>query len=522
MSEETLKKLKQRRQEIAQREGKELFKIFHNSVLEATAEALPKTKKELIEIKGWGEKKIAKYGDEIIAIINGKTECRAESNEEKINNILSVQELISFLNSYFSSVGVLKVRGEIIEISHHPNGYCFFVIKDSQTKQHSVSCYVGSWKMDKLRYLLEVGMEVVVSAVPSLYKNGRFSLTVEAIEPYGEGALKKAFEALKKQLDEKGYFDEARKLPIPAFIQKIGLITSESGAAIRDFRKNLGEYGFEIYFKDVRVEGDYAEKSIISAIKQFNKNLPELDVLVLTRGGGGLEDLKAFNLAGVAEAIVLSRIPIITGIGHERDETIADYVADKRLSTPTEVAVFIKNQREQLISQVAEHSENLILSMNRIFDEEEEYILRKTEELKFAFSSVLERYKLLLLKTVEQIDNGFNRIFMNFRISEQKFLRLIYDYESRTQSQLHILDIISQKCLNLIEGKFNLWESRLETAEARLSSLNPEAILKRGYSIVYKIDKHILKEAEGVKVGEKLFVKLYKGKIISRVEEIEN
>lgn len=510
--------LKQKRREIAQREGKELFKIFHNSVLEATATVRPKNKEELAEIKGWGKKKIEKYGDEIIIAINGR-------KEEKIteDKILSVHELLSYVNSLLSSVGTVKVRGEIIEVSSHPEGYyCFFRIKDSQTEEHSVSCYVGRLKYENFRHLVEVGMEVVLEATPSLYKNGGFRLFVERVEPYGEGALKKAFEALKKKLEAKGYFDPARKRPLPEFIQKIGLITSESGAAIRDFRKNLGEYGFEIYFMDVRVEGDYAEQSIVSAIKWFNKNLPELDVLVLIRGGGGLEELKAFNSEGIAEAIVLSRLPIMTGIGHERDETIADYCADRNFSTPSLVAAFIKTQREQLIERVEVCSGNLISLIDNLFNEEKDYISAKSEELKSAFYNVLGRYKLLLSKVAEQMHNGLNRIFKEFKVLEQNFLRLIYDYESTVKNQLHGIDIVIHKCLNLLGRKFDLGKSRLKTAEATLLSLNPEAILRRGYSIAYRADKHVLREAKDTKVGESVSVKLYKGKISSRVEKIES
>lgn len=518
MREKILAILKQKRREIAQREGKELFKVFHNSVLEATAAALPKTKEELAEIKGWGNKKIEKYGDEIIAAIKGQNK-QEKPTEDKI---LSVQELLSYLNNIFASLGIVKVRGEIIEVNRHPNGYCFFTIKDSQTEEHSVSCYVRRWKFDGVSHLVEVGMEVVISATPSLYKNGRFSLTVDSVEPYGEGALKKAFEALKKKLEAKRCFDPARKRLLPEFIQSIGVVASESGATINDFRKNLGEYGFKISLMDTRVEGDYAERSIISAIKWFNKNLPELDVLVLIRGGGGLEEFKAFNSEGVAEAIVLSRIPVMTGIGHERDETIADFCADKRFSTPTAAAVFIRRQREELIERTKNYSENLMSLMSGIFDVEKDYISSKSEELKSAFSNVLERYKLLLSKIAEQMHNGLNRIFKKFRTLEQVFSRLIYDYESAVRNQIHNIDKIVNKCLNLLERKLDLDKGRLKTAEAMLSSLNPEAVLKRGYSIAYKTEGHALKDTKETKVGENVFVKLYKGKLSSRVEKIED
>jgi len=424
--------------------------------------------------------------------------------EKEEDKILSVEELLSCLNRIFSFIGEVKVRGEIIEVNAHPNGYCFFTIKDSQTKEHSVNCYISRWGFDSFSYLIEIGMEVIVSAIPSVYKNGRFSLTVNKIEPYGKGALKRAFEILKKKLEAKGYFNPSRKRPIPEFIQKIGLITSESGAAIRDFKKNLGEYGFKIYFIDVRVEGDYAEQSIVSAINQFNKDLPELDILVLTRGGGGLEELKAFNSEKVGEAIALSRIPVVTGIGHERDETIADYCADKSFSTPSSAALFIKRQREQLIDRIEIYPQTLISLIDNLFNETKNCVLKKKEELESVFFIVLEQYRLLLSKL------------------ESTILHFVYNREEIVRNQLHKIDIIIHKCLNLLKGRFDLEKSRLKTAEAALLSLNPEAVLKRGYSIAYTSDNRVLKQVKDIKVGESIFVKLYRGKIHSRVEKTEN
>ncbi len=568
MKKEILEILKQKRREIAQREGKELFKIFPNSVLEETARILPQTLGELSKIKGWGNIRIKKYGNEIIMLINlirnyngvrkpfqdelfkeisSKMEQQniisSDINQAPIistnvlrnqtfklaskmnvgeNKILSVGELISSLNDYFYSLKNFLVKGEITEINIHPNGYCFFTIKDSETEEHSVSCYLNRWKLDSFSHLLEVGMTVVLTVTPSIYKNGRFSLIVEKIEPYGEGSLKKAFEVLKKKLEAKGYFDIERKRLIPEFIKKIGLITSQSGAAIKDFRENLGQYGFEIYLFDVRVEGDYAEESIVRAIKWFNKNLPELDLLVLIRGGGGLEEFKAFNSEGVAEALAISRLPTVTGIGHERDETIADYVADKRFSTPTAVAVFIKNQREQLILQVENYLESLILLINSIFKDKKDFIFNKNQELKMVFSNLFDRYQLSFSKIVEKLDNCFNKIFKEFKELEQKFLSFIHRYQNNTQQQIYSLDIIAQKCFNLIERKFNLIKGELDISQSALISLNPENILKRGYSIVYTSDKNVLKQAGDTKTGEKIFVKLYNGKIVSRVEEVEN
>jgi len=519
-NDDLLRKLKEWRRETAKLEQVAHFRVFSNKVLEDIARLRPATKEDLMAIKGIREKKFAKYGNEILAVIGGEKETVISNYSN--DRIFSVQEFISFINSQFFSLGTVKVRGEITEVNLHPNGYCFFTIKDSQTEEHSVSCYLSRWKLDSFSHLLEAGMEVVVAANPSLYKNGRFSLTVNNIEPFGEGALKKAFEALKKKLAAKGYFDGSRKRPLPVFIQKIGLITSESGAAIQDFRKNLGEYGFKIYLLDVRVEGDYAEGAICSAIKWFNKNKPEIDVLVLIRGGGDLENLKTFNSESVAEAIVLSRLPIITGIGHEQDETIADYVADKSFSTPTAAAVLIKTQRENLIAQVEKYAGNLVLITDKILTEKKDYILNKAKDLKIAFAGILERYRFILSKMTEKMYSGFGNIFKGFKALEQNFIHLFYQYEIAVRQKFHALEIIIQKCFNLLEKKFDSEQARLKTAEVALLSLNPEAVLKRGYSIVYKTDKKIIKESKDVKVGEKIFIKPHKGEITSLVEEVKD
>lgn len=522
MNSRILEKLKEKRREIALREGKELFKIFSNAILEATAEILPKTKEELTQIKGWGKKRIEKYGDEILAIINesnpdeqltGKLPSRAEK-------IFSVQELIKYLNQLFTPLGVLKVRGEITEVSRHPNGYCFFTIKDSQVDGHSISCYVNSWRFMEVGYLIEEGMDVVINAIPSLYKNGRFNLVVNNVEPYGEGALKKAFEILKRKLEAKGYFDQQRKKPIPQFVKKIGVITSESGAAIRDFIKNLGNYGFEIYLVDARVEGDYAEQSIVSAIHWLNKNVPELDVIALIRGGGGLEELKAFNSERVADAIILSRLPVITGIGHERDITIADFCADRRLSTPSMAAAFLRRQKEALIEQINKFMSDLLAFFSFLLDGAKSDLDYKQSKIETAFKYLINKQRLRLSKIAEQMHSGFSKMFRQFKELDHKFLTFLYNYERKIAAYFHQLDIITHKCLNLLEREINKKLDWLASKESVLNSLNPEAVLQRGYSITYKAGGQIVKSAEEVEEKDKILIKLYDGELTSRVTKI--
>ena len=339
------------------------------------------------------------------------------------------------------------------------------------------------------------------------------------MEAFGEGALKKAFDSLKRKLEEKGYFDLSRKRPIPDYIKKIGVITSQSGAAIKDFQNNIGEYGFKIFLRDVRVEGDFASGLVAEAVTWFNKNHPDLDILVLIRGGGGLEELKAFNSEEVADAIILSRIPILTGIGHEKDETIADYAADKRFSTPTAVGAFIKRGREELIAKVEQYFQVLSRQFENII-EDRRYAMRRAEEnLSSSFQGVLDRYRRSLSSFVERMHSALARIFSGFRELEHKFINLIHRYEISVHSAASELEIKVQKCFNLFERKFDDDKRRLEIAKVSLGTLNPEAVLQRGYSIAYTGDNKVLKNSEDIEKGEILSIKLYKGQIKTRVEE---
>src|SRR3989344_5292655 len=292
--------LRDKRKEIAAREGRELFMIFSNKTLEDTVSAHPRTIEDLALIKGWGPKKIQRYGQEIIALFGEDNasevasgtlglfndfEASLPEGEEKkhvpaAEIVFSVSECVQVVNNVLARLGGMRVRGEVSELQMR-GAAVYFTLKDVSGEEAVVKCVLWKWKFERDFNYLEKGMEIIVSGTPEVYaKYGTFNLRVEKVEPVGEGALQKAFEALKKKLEAKGYFDEQRKRPIPEFIRKIGIITSEAGEAINDFRKNIGEYGFELGLYDVWVEGNYAEESIVKAIAWMNKNKPDLDVLV--------------------------------------------------------------------------------------------------------------------------------------------------------------------------------------------------------------------------------------------------
>lgn len=435
----------------------------------------------------------------------------------------TVTEFLDFVNLELSRISC-KVLGEISDINARDR-YCFFVLKESNPDADSavVECFIGWRSFDTYRHLLQDGMQVIVSGYPGIYKkSGRFRIEVNKIEPYGEGALKQAFEALKKKLEEKGYFAPERKKPVPEIIQKIGLITSEAGAAIKDFMKNLGDYGFEVYHVKVFVEGDYAVDSIISAIKYFNRNMPEVDVLVLIRGGGSLESLKAFNDEDVANAIFDSRIPVITGIGHERDITIADLVADKSVSTPTAVAAFIRNQREQLIQKLETSQEQLITLTCSIIEDQRVAMELVIEDVFSGFNNILQNYSFSIRHCAEKMHGCLKTVFDSFKTLEGKFMNRLSQWQVSIKQIENRLSVLSHQAINGFGSDIENTKKRIEIAQAKLVSLNPESILSKGYSIVYDDKNNVIKDSKQVNKKDVIRIKLYRGKIISTVNETQD
>ncbi|PJE64361.1 MAG: exodeoxyribonuclease VII large subunit [Candidatus Ryanbacteria bacterium CG10_big_fil_rev_8_21_14_0_10_43_42] len=538
---ELLQKLKEKRKEIAEREGKELFMVFQNKALEETVKAMPQTREDLKLVKGWGKVKISRYGDEILSIFkqgNGKHEdtyatgglfnnpipaaespSGGEGKQSHDNAVLSVSEFIEVVNITLSRLGLVRVQGEISEMQMR-GAAVYFTLKDTSGEDAIVKCLLWKWQFEQQYDYLEDGLEIIIEGVPDVFvKYGTFSVKVSRVEPVGEGALRKAFEALKKKFEMAGYFDEARKRPLPRIIQRIGVVTSASGEAINDFRRNIGDYGLEICMVDVRVEGVYAEDSIVKGIQWLNTHHADLDVLVLIRGGGGLENLKAFNSERVAEAVLGSRLPVITGIGHERDDTIAGFIADINCSTPTAVAVYIRHIREDLIGEVNEKVERLI----RLFDVIYETALRSLHERKtgliISYTHILSRYRHDIASHTRALQTGLFQIFSGFRLLTEQFRSSFHRYESILREYYRTVEINAVKGVRILERSMQEYEKRISVTETALASLDPAAPLKRGYSITYGSDGRVLKNAKNVTIGERISVHLYEGNIGARIEE---
>lgn len=481
MNKNILEKLKKWQSERSRRDNVEAYRVLPYSVLEEIARREPKSAEELLEIKGIKEKKLARYGKEILAIVNeGSSEDdlpltlplpRGGKQEEE--KIFEVGEYLDYLNVKLLEAEA-KIKGEVSSVENRGN-YVFFGIKDKEDES-LLNCFIWGNDYEICGVELREGMEVVIWGYPNVYKpSGRLSFQTKIIELVGEGALKKAYEELKRKLEIEGLFSPERKRPIPDFSHKIGLITSHQGAAIGDFTTNLGSYGFQIKFYNSRVEGKQAVLDLVKAVKWFNKNMPELDTIIMVRGGGSLESLQAFNTESLVREIANSQIPILAGIGHEQDVTLAALVADKMVSTPTGAAVEISRFWDEAAHKVDEAERNLFSYLSKIFER-------------------FEKAKQTLYREAEKIGQA------------------IYFGKDKINNFSKNISAGFIRCISDIKEK-------LRIAENQINLNNPERQLKLGYSLV-SLEGKIVRSVKNIKIGDEVDIKLGDGEIKSKVEKI--
>lgn len=404
---------------------------------------------------------------------------------------LSVTEFVVKLNEILSEQ-VIWVEGEIADLRISQGKWMNFALKDEQSL---INCFAVAFK---LRNKIEEGMKVKIWGVPNIYpKFGRLTLKVETVEPSGEGALKRSFELLKEKLGAEGLFAETRKRRLPRFPEKIGLITSSDAAAYSDFLKVLRARrgGMEINFMNVSVQGREAVAEIKDAIEFMNEKFSELEALVLVRGGGSLEDLHAFNDEEVVRAIARSRIPMVVGVGHERDITLADLAADLRGSTPSNSAELLTPTREELISNIFRLEQSLSFSIKEEIKLKEREVHFKVNVLRESVRKMMEKVQFLAQKMSSQ---GNKFIFLIEKLST-----------SIGQSTKLLVDSLSVSITSYTQS--------LNSAERVLNSLHPRKTLERGYSITRDSSGAILKDSSKIKGGEAIQTVLARGIISSTV-----
>ncbi len=376
-----------------------------------------------------------------------------------IGRTLSVDPILSDIN----------VIGEVSNLNMHSSGHAYFTLKEENSK---INCFLASSNLKHIRYELENGMELICSGYISVYeKGGYYSLNVVDVKPSGEGDLSIAYNKLKDKLEKEGLFSKEHKKPIPSFPKTVMIITSPTGAAIRDAHKIIESKNnyVDIITMPAIVQGEHAAGDIAKAIKEANRNHKYVDVIILGRGGGSIEDLWAFNEEVVIRAVFESEIPIISAVGHETDTTLCDFVADVRAETPTAAANMSVPDLTDIKDRISYFKERLNLGVKRNIDKQE------------------QRLKIYNLEALNR-----------------EILREIKIYEITLNS---LMSEISRE----VDLKIKERQQLLAQVKINLDSLNPNRVLTRGYGIVKDENGVVISSVDHVRANQPITIFLKDG-----------
>jgi exodeoxyribonuclease VII large subunit len=379
----------------------------------------------------------------------------------------------------------LTVSGEISDFKHHTSGHCYFSLRDEDVV---LPCVMWASKFNKVKFQPENGMAVLATGHIDVYlPGGKYQLYVDKLEPAGVGALQLAFEQMVKRLDTEGLFKEEHKKLLPLYPSRIGIVTSESGAAVHDITDSIWNRWpcAKLLLYPVPVQGDTAAEQIAKAIRDINRRNRQLqlDLIIVGRGGGSLEDLWAFNKEVLARAIFNSLVPVVSAVGHEVDITIADLVADVRASTPTKAGVVAVPDAEEVLTKLSHFAGNLTDRTRWRLQLGEQ----RLDELGFTLS---DSVKDLFSQAKSKLGEFFEKVL---RIEPHRLL-------AKKKVELNELQ---NRAKIKIKTRINNLQIQLTAQSNRLAALNPKSVLKRGYSITTnKATGAIVRKAEDVKVGQ--------------------
>lgn len=440
-------------------------------------------------------------------------------------SVFTVSELNSRIKGLLeSSYRLVWVKGEISNFRIPGSGHCYFTLKDESSQIRAV---LFRPQLRHLRFTPEAGLQVLCQGRISVYEpRGEYQLIVEVMEPQGLGALQLAFEQLKKKLEAEGLFDAGRKKPLPVAPQTIGIVTSPTGAAVRDILKILqrSPYPISATIFPVRVQGAEASREIAAAIETANllAEKYEWDLLIVGRGGGSIEDLWPFNEEIVARAIASSTAPVISAVGHEIDFTISDLVCDLRMPTPTAAAEWVvaqldrfqrelENGRDRLAKAVQQKIQTIGQKVQflekRLTDPR-----RRLADIRLMVDDRLERLQMALVRKLERL----RALHANLgaRLLFVQPAKRVQEYRNVLDQQVRELAIHAHKALDSKGFLLKEYASRLE-------SVSPLAVLGRGYSITYRLPdkKHALRSSDETRPGDKVMVRLSRGNLKCTVDE---
>lgn len=443
------------------------------------------------------------------------------------SGVFSVSELNARIRSVLEgSLPYVWVKGEISNFRIPASGHQYFTLKDEQSQIRAVFFKAQN---RRLRFVPESGLQVICQGRISVYEpRGEYQLIVEVMEPEGLGALQLAFEQLKKKLETEGLFDPARKRALPLCPQRIAIVTSPTGAAIRDMLKMLrrSPYPMEVTLFPVRVQGQEAAGEIASALSTINllQERFRWDLVIVGRGGGSIEDLWAFNEEAVARALAACMVPTISAVGHEIDFTISDLVADLRAPTPTAAAEWAVARIESLERDLDRHREQLTDRFRRQL-ERLSHRLRLMEKSLVDPRRRLDDLRLTLDDRTERLWAAWKRDMQRHRTVHRHLTdRLLLRHPSRQIDQFReMVSHLTREITRRFQNRVSVGRHQLDGAVGKLEALNPLAVLTRGYSIAYRWkDRLIIRRSSEVEVGDRVHIHLGTGAMECRVTATED
>jgi len=415
--------------------------------------------------------------------------------------VLTVTELTRRIRGLIEGkFGQITVEGELSNVRRPPSGHCYFTIKDEGAQIRAVT-----WRSDvgRLAFSPRDGMRVRAHGTLSVYdRDGTYQIVVRRLEEWGKGTLQAAFEALKKTLAAEGLFDPDRKRKLPLLPRCIGVVTSPSGAAIRDILKVLERRfpNLHVIIAPARVQGDGAGRDIAEAIDLLNRH-GGIDVMIVGRGGGSLEDLWCFNEEVVARAVARSEIPVISAVGHETDFTICDFVADMRAPTPSAAAEIVVGRKDEFLERLATRSQAL------------------TRVLKQALLQARHRVRAAARSYVFREPGNAARVYRHRleRLDERAGRAM----ERRMGDGRQRADDLSGKLFRSLEAVMTARVQQVAGLERQLTAYNPLAVLKRGYSITFGPDGRAVRTAAEVGKGDRVVTRVGSGSFTSEVIDLK-
>ena len=416
----------------------------------------------------------------------------------------------------------LWVEGEISNLRLPGSGHLYFTLKDESAQLRAVMFRLQN---RLLKFQPEDGLQVICYGRLTVYETrGEYQIVLDHMEPKGLGALQLAFEQLKERLSKEGLFDPDHKKPLPHLPQRIGIVTSATGAAIRDILQVIDRRfaNVHILLYPVRVQGAGAAQEIAQAIDELNR-WPGIDVMIVGRGGGSLEDLWAFNEEAVARAIFRSQIPVISAVGHEVDFTIADFVADLRAPTPSAAAELVVRNKVELVQSLESLGRRLHYAGRTAVENRQERLSSLTHRLvdpRRRLADVRLRLDDLCARLANSIRQSLSRKEDRLT-SRADGLMLLFPGRQVAEHARRVAQL-SRQMATALRTQLRLLRQRTEGCLGKLQTLSPLAVLERGYSIARVLpSKEVIRRASDLKVASRVNVKVHRGEFVARVEEIK-